>query len=134
MIMLLLLQGDIFKDYAVVWFFLGIAILVGAALIVIFSKGREDVQITETRRADANEKYAKLKEKELEDCKSDCDDIEKEKKALELEYKALASINIKELVIHWANKEADEARYLDMKDKLGIANRRLRERGLPEEK
>jgi hypothetical protein len=134
LIVLLLQEKGILQEYATVWFFLGIAILAGVALLILFSKQREDVQLTETKRADANEKYAKIKERELDECESECAECKNEKEKLTLEYKALASIIIRELSNHWIHKEEDEARYEDMKQKLAIANRRLRDRGLSEEK
>jgi hypothetical protein len=112
-------------DLNYVWGLLGILILAICAGLIVMSKTREEVQITEGKRADANEKLVKTRDVELSDCQKDLVECQKDLERLKLEYKTVVGIKIEELVKHWNNKIEFEARFENVENENRKLLRRL---------
>jgi hypothetical protein len=108
---LLLQETSWWQGVNIVWALLGIAILVGMALIILLSKRREDVQLIETKRADANEKMVKTREAEIADLTKRCEKAEEELEDTTAELRAVIGIKVKDLIEWWAIMEAREAHF-----------------------
>jgi cell shape-determining protein MreC len=110
---------------------LTLAVLVGAALIVLFSRRREDVHTTLTANVSAlqgllnttKEKLAQT-EKELEREKVQNERLEQENKATALEYKALAAVDVSELISAGRLKRENEALREEVRELLQASERR----------
>lgn len=92
-----------------VWWAIGLALTVAAALIILLSRKREDVHQTMEKRALGAEGLVKTRDTELGDCKKLLEKALEDKGDVDSEYKALAGINIEKLFRFWQEKERIEA-------------------------
>lgn len=102
----------------------GVIILLAVGLVVFLSKRRIEIQLADTLRADALEKLLKVKEIELVLVTKERDEAISDKKSLEIEYKALLGIDIKELMDFWLIKESIEAKIKNVEGELRIERKR----------
>lgn len=113
------------------WWAVGVIVFIGAALILLLSKKREDVQLMEGKRADALEKLLKTRDIEIQDLDNKISQLEKElaihKEDLDSitsEYKTLAGIIISELCNYWQEREVTLAEMADIKQQNRIFEKR----------
>lgn len=90
---------------------LGIVGLITAGLIILLSKRKEDLHLTETKRADANANLVKTRDQELQDSKKQGQEYKEELDTITVEYRTLAGINLKELFEFWERKEEFEGQH-----------------------
>lgn len=102
----------------------GLAIVVGAAVLVILARGKTDVSQLEVARANAAEGLVKLRDTEIEQLKKEVAEAESELESLTAEHRALAGIIIGQLLQHWADKEQLEANLLDLKRQVRVLEKR----------
>lgn len=88
--------------------------------------------MTETKRADANEKLVKTRdiqiadlEKQLEEKTEQCAEKTEDFDSIAVEYKTLAGINIKALLEFWAERDRLLAENADLKEDNRIYKRRI---------
>lgn len=101
---------------------LGISGIIVAALLILFSKRKEDIQLTESKRADANANLVKTRDQELTDKIKEALEYKDELDSITVEYRTLAGINLKELFEFWQRKEEFEGRFAIQESE----NRRLK--------
>ena len=106
----------------------GILLVMGAGLI-IFSKRKDLVHTTETKRADSNEKLIKTVEtekqyveRERDKAISERDRAREDIDSIKREYKSLVGIDINMLMKFWEQKQQIEAHT----EKIEAENRRLK--------
>lgn len=110
---------------------IGFLVVVGVALIIILSKKREDVQLTDQKRADASEKLLKTRDLELEDCNKLCEKCREELEDVTAEYRALSGVNLAELVEFWKDYKDWMVEHNKLKRQLRIAQAELDTSGPP---
>lgn len=123
-----LFEASWLSDISPLWAIVIICVLVGGGLIILLSKRREEIQLVETTRADANAKLVATRDMEIKDLKADKEKLEKELESTTAEYRVLVGINLDKLFAWWENYEQEMAD----KNKLIRENRSLRQQcGLP---
>jgi len=88
---------------------LAFVVMVGAALIILLSRGQASASETEKKRGDALDGLLTVKEKEHTDCEKRCAECAEELEAITAEHRAVAAIVIKDLVDFWRDKDQFEA-------------------------
>ncbi len=128
---LFLEETSIVSGLNTVYVVVGIIIIFAIGFIVFISKRRLEIQLTDTMRADALEKLLKTRDAEvLEITKSynvtlkEKDKIAEDKNSLEIEYKTLLGINVKELMDYWLIKEDIEAQIKNLQSQLRVEKKR----------
>lgn len=102
----------------------GLAIVVGAAVIVILARGKVDVSQMQVDRANAAEGLVKLRDAEVERLGKELAETEAELESVTAEHRALAGIILGQLLEHWAEKEQLEANLMDLKRQVRILEKR----------
>jgi hypothetical protein len=103
----------------------GFVCLVGAAVIVLLSKRKEDIHATETKRADSNEKLIKTRDQEILDLDKEKERVEKELESVTAEYRTLIGIDLKVLFDFWARYEEHLAHVAELERQIRVLNKRL---------
>jgi hypothetical protein len=98
---------------------LTLAVLVGAALIVLFSRRREDVHTTLTANVSALQGLLNTTKEKVQN-----ERLEQENKATALEYKALAAVDVSELISAGRLKRENEALREEVRELLQASERR----------
>lgn len=109
-----------------VWWVIIILLGLGIALIILLSKKREDVQVTNEKRATAAESLVKVRDTELLDCNKGKERLLAENTDLESENKVLVGIKISELMKFWENKAQIEEEIETLKSQLRVTKATLK--------
>jgi hypothetical protein len=117
-----------------IWWVILLAFALGIALIILLSRNREDVQLTDRNRASSAESLIKTRDIELADAIKARDKAIAEKEDAESENRTLAGINIQKLMDFWAQKETLETELDVAQSKIrrleGVI-KRMEESGIP---
>jgi dynactin complex subunit len=109
-----------------VWWVIIVLLGLGIALIILLSKKREDVQVTNEKRAIAAESLVKVRDTELADCAKGKERLLTEVGDLESENKVLVGIKISELMKFWENKTQIEEEIETLKSQLRVTRATLK--------
>lgn len=117
-------QGDTLKEYStgftLFWGLFVAVIFIVFAILVLLSQHKQSVHLTETKRADANEKLVKARDLEIEKITKDHAELSEDYEAIKTEHTTLVGITVKELLNFWATKEQMEAENEDLRRQLRI--------------
>jgi hypothetical protein len=109
------------------WIVVVILFLVCAALIILMSRGREEVQVTNEKRASAAEALVKTRDTQITELNQKITALTQDGKEMDSENKVLSGIIVSDLVKFWEQKAQFEEDFELAKSELRRA-RKLIER------
>lgn len=105
----------------------GFLVLIGAVVISLLVKGRDQVSSIQLDRATASEALIKLRDMEVATLQREKEQLEKDKQSLDdeleavtAEHRTLVSLNIAKLMEFWGEKDAIEAQHKDLERQIRI--------------
>ena len=98
-------------SYQWVFWVIGILFVTVCALIVLLSRKREDVQVTNEKRASAAEGLVKTRDLEIADLKRQVEALTHKNEDLNSENRVIGGIKISELAKFWEEKEKFETEF-----------------------
>ena len=107
-----------------IWAFLAILIAIGGAVLILLSRWKGEVEIVETKRANANADLVKTRDAQILDLDKRKADLEGEVEDVTAELRTLTGINLKELFGYWAIRESELARIADLEQQIRILKMR----------
>lgn len=97
-----------------------VLVMLGGAYLVILARSKNDVSGLQTDRAVAAEAILKIRDAELVDCRAQLKEANTELEDVTAEHRTLVGLTIGELLEFWGQKEALEAKILQLERRVRI--------------